>query len=256
MITKLGKEIERERKKSLGESALVGTAAGIGAPLTATVATQLAAIPLALKAIGSRSQELTPAEGKKLIKDMVGVRRNIKVVDISGSRIARLRSHFNPHTQTVVAPKDSYILAHELGHATGLLGKNKTLGRLGAFFTHGLGGPKWAPLLRGIDSAQKAYNREIGLPESEDSSTLGALSTATQIGTAAQLAEEGQASIRGIRAIGKLQGKAGMIRAAKMLGPAFGTYAAAAVGSHAIAPWVGGRIGKYLGAHSEEFADG
>lgn len=247
MITKIGKEIDRKRKKSFEESALVGTAAGIAAPVSATAISQLVAIPLAMKVMLSKSQDLTPLEGDQLIKDMVGNRTDINVVDTAGSRLGRLQSHFNPSNKTVMAPKDSYILAHELGHATGLMGKNKTLGNLGAFFSHVLGGPKLAPFVRGIDSAQKAYNREVGLPESEDSKTLGALSTAAQIGTAAQLAEEGQASIRGIRAIGKLQGKAGMIRAAKILGPAFGTYVAAAVGSHAVAPWVGGKIGKYMG---------
>lgn len=252
MITKIGKEVERRRKKSIRESALVGTAAGIGAPLTATVASQLVGTPLALKVMTSKSQDFTPAEADQLIQNMVGNKRNINVVDTSGSFIGRLRSHFNPATQTVMAPKDSYILAHELGHATGLLGRGKTLGQIGAFFSHGLGGPKFAPIVRGIDSAQKAYNREVGLPESEDSTTLGALSTASQLGTAAQLAEEGQASIRGIRAVGKLQGAAGMLRAAKILGPAYGTYAAAAVGSHALAPWVGGKIGKYLGKANME----
>lgn len=251
MITKLGKEIEQKRKKSLSESMLVGTAAGIGAPLTSRVASKPIIAPLARKVLLSRSQDLSPAESNQLIQNMLGTNSKIKVIDTSGVPRLLLLSHFNPATQTVVAPKGSYVLAHELGHATGLLGKNKTLGTIGAFFSNGLGGPRLAPFVRGLDSAQKAYNREVGLPESEDSSTLGALSAATQIGTAAQLAEEGQASIRGLKAIGKLQGKAGMLRAAKLLGPAFGTYVAAAVGSHAIAPWVGGKIGKYLGEHNK-----
>lgn len=257
MITKLGKEIANERHKSLGESALVGTAAGIAAPVSATAAARLAINPLIRRVrAASRAQDLTLAEADQLIRDMVGNKSNIAIMDTSGSRFMRLMSHFNPMTQTVVAPKDSYILAHELGHATGWLGKGKISGTIGTFFTHGLGGRRLAPLVRGMDSAQKAYNREVGLPESEDSATLGALSTTTQLGTAAQLAEEGQASIRGIRAIGKLQGTPGMLRAAKILGPAYGTYAAAAVGSHVVAPWVGGKIGKYLGKANRESEKG
>lgn len=248
MITKIGKEIisNKSEKKSLGQSLGVGAAAGILAPGGASAASWLVARPLARKVLGSASQDLSPAESTELIRNMLGPNSKVRVFDTPGISHLFIPSHFNPVTQTVVAPKESYVLAHELGHASGLLGKNKIVGRIGAYFSHGLGGPALAPLVRSIDSAQKAYNREIGLPESEDSSTLGALSTATRIGTAAQLAEEGQASVRGIRAIGRLQGKAGMLRAAKIFGPAFGTYVAAAAGSHAVAPWLGGIIGKRM----------
>lgn len=246
MITKLGKEIveNSERQKTVDQSLGVGAAAGLLGPIGAEIAR--GPIHILLDSAMSRPRpRLTEKESESLIKAMLGIRKDIAVVDLP--RFFQRGSQFNPATKTVSAPKDSYILAHELGHATGLMGRNRAVGSIGSLLTHGIGGPKIAPIVRSIHSAQKAYNREIGLPESEDSKALDALSTATQIGTAGQLAEEAQASIRGLHAIGKIQGRAGMLQAAKMFAPAFGTYALGAAAYHGVAPWLGGKIGGWLG---------
>lgn len=251
MITKLGREIVETQppEKTLGQSLGVGLAAGALGRTGAMAAIMPAALPLAGKALMS-GHELTRAESERLIRIMLGNRGDISVrepvIPIFDP------SRFEPRTKTVVAPKDSYVLAHELGHATGLMGKNRILGQLGPLFTHGLGGPLLAPIITSVNSAQKAYNREIGLSRGEDSKALDVLNTAAQIGTAGQLAEEAQASIRGINAIGKIQGRGGMLHAAKVFGPAFGTYALGALASHGIAPWIGGKIGKAMGKYRGE----
>ena len=220
------------RKKKFTESLGVGMAASTIAPTAVNLAHKVITRPVVsplLNNIGKKT--LTDEESAAIYKELLGDRK-INIEDYPA-----LMSHFDPGSNTVRAPKNSYVFAHELGHASSPFGA----GRIGAFFTHGLGGPILAPLIRSIDSAQKAYNRKKGYDPKDDSTALSVASTATQ------LAEEAQASIRGARAIGKVKGSKEMWRAARQVfGPAYGTYVAAALGSHALAPWVGKHIGEYL----------
>lgn len=245
MITKLGSGLIESDSQQVSSSFPLGAslAGGVLGTVGAKAVHKILRGPL-IRAALKPGPHFTDNEGARIINNMLGTRKDIKI-DYEAAK--NLPSHFSPMKKTVVAPKQSYLLAHELGHATGLFGKNRILGQLGAIATYGIGGPVLAPIITGMGSAHKAYNRELGLSEENDSRTLNTLTAISQAGTAGQLAEEAQASIRGINAIGKIQGRAGMLRAAKVFGPAFGTYALAAAGSHAIAPWLGGLIGRRMG---------
>lgn len=210
---------------------------GAGAGVVAANLAGLSGIPLLLKNKSLRT-DLDAQESQKL-REILGA-KNIRVEP----RASELASHFDPYSQTVRANPRSYVFGHELGHATGLMGKNKWLGTAGAFLTHNIGGPVIASAIRGMNSANKAYAAKTGNSE-DHSKALDYASKLTQLGTGLQLAEECQATIRALDAIRKIQGNAGALRAAKILIPALGTYGAGAVGAHAVVPYMGRRIGEY-----------
>lgn len=80
-----------------------------------------------------------------------------------------------------------------------------------AAFTHWVGG-KLAPIIRGYDSTSHAY------------ATLDSASKLIQLATTLQFTEESQTTTRALNTIRKIQGNAGVVRAAKVLIPALGTY--------------------------------
>ena len=261
MITKMSEELAgysqgiKMHKLSSASSAydddrLVATLAGGGAaaiavPTVHTLAT-IPAIPYLSKALGG-TKDLSDAESSELVKRMTkGLKHQIH------GEVAPhpLFSHYNPATNTVVSNKNSYVFAHELGHASGLLNKHR-LGNMLGVLTHSPATFTLRPFAEAARSAQQAYNRAKGLPEEDDSKALAAASWAARLSSAAQLAEEGQASIRGAYHVGKIQGRSGALRAAKAFLPAFGTYAALAGLTHGVAPYIGKRIGQYM-AGSED----
>ena len=127
-----------------------------------------------------------------------------------------MTSGYAPDIDTVMATKNSYVLAHELGHASGFLNKYPLPLNITQPLTRG------AMLIRAAQGADAGYNRTVGISkEEEDSKALKGLVLASQIASVLQLAEEGQASLRGLKAIYDLQGANGALRAAKLLGPAY-----------------------------------
>ena len=244
-ITKLGKEIlensgKQNKKKSIGESLGVYfksllPMAGMGVGQT------LLSAPLMVPMVRNSHNNLTAEESKKLV-DLMAKGKDITIEDTGTKWINRIRSHARPDLNYVYAPKDSYVLAHELGHATGPLANKYS--RIPASIAYRLGNNAMG--LRFLESAQKAYNRAKGYAEEDDSKVLSGLSTASKFGTGYQLAEEGQATIRGLNAIKKLQGFGGVGKAVKSLLPAYGTYLLNAGVAHGIAPRLGEMYGKYL----------
>lgn len=254
MITKTGKTIlaaqQKQDAENRGTAMAAGGAAGMLGGLTVA---QLGAIPTVL-AIKDRlgAKDMTDAESSRLIKDM-SKGRNIPV---DPSFMGGLDSHYNPATGRIRANKNSHVLAHELGHATSIFGSSKAsqIGR--GIFTHGLGSKFLAPVSEGIKGARDAYNEKMGITPEEGEGT--GLNVATNIGrlsSAGMLAEEGQASLRGLRAIGKIQGKAGVMRALGTFLPAYGTYAGRALGSHVVSPYIGKMIGEHMAEQELETAN-
>lgn len=266
MITKTGEEIRD--KLSIGQqadAALLGIGGMIGA-------NALAGIP-AISALRKSQPGFTGAEASRLVADMAGGKpvRDLTISEALGFGDKNVRSAlkkdkalkfvgapigisaYDPETHIVMGNKNSYITAHELGHATGLMGKNRALGKAMALFSHGpfRGVPTLAPISEAIRGARKGYAEESGKPE-QDSRMLDAATYVGRASTAAQLAEEAQASIRGLHAIGKIQGRNGVIQAAKLLGPAFGTYLGAAAGSHLLAPYLGKLYGRSVAREERE----
>ncbi len=223
-----------------GSNMLLAGGAGAGATIGAHTALTAAMLPHLRKCVSGN--DLTDRESAELVKRMTSGQKVKTRID--HSLADPLTAHYNPMTDTVQAGKNSYTLAHELGHATGPINKNR-LGIKGILFTHAPWLYALRPLAEGARSAQQAYNRAKGISEDKDSKALAAATWGARLSSAGQLAEEAQASLRGMHAIGKIQGRQGVIRAAKSLGPAFGTYAAMAGLSHGLAPYIGKRMGQH-----------
>lgn len=220
-----------DRSMAIGASVPLGTTSAI-------VGSSLPAIPLALKYDKLKGKGLSDEEAAKIIK-------HLRPDGIKLEHMNDLGSHYDAISDTVRSNKNSYILAHELGHASGLL-RNGRLGAFGALITHGIGHPIFASAVRGAEAANKAYNKAKGIDDGTGTKVLDAAGTGTQIASGLQLAEEAQASLRGLAAIKKVHGMRGALQAAKVLGPAFGTYLGGAIGAHALAPYIGERLGEYM----------
>ena len=188
-----------------------------------------------------QANRLSPEESERLAKNMLG-NKKVSIVQNNDP----WKNGYSPAMNIVQAAKQSNVLAHELGHATGLLGKNPVVGQAAAEFTYRLG--SGAGGVRAVEAASRAFREAKGMAPSKADAMA---SKASQLATAAQLAEEAQASIRGVKAIYDLKGKDAAIQAAKDLLPGYGTYVANAVGSHVVAPAVAKRLGKYFAMHVE-----
>lgn len=238
MITKLGKEMVQA---DTDVPIFAQAGAVLAAMPAARISRRLIQKPLAEFACQEALQPgLTPSEGDRLFKDMVG---NRKIIFEEAP--SPMTSYYDPKARKVVSSKTSYILAHELGHATGPLGLNSNIGSLLTKTINKLRKPRFTALTEAINSARDAWRRKKGLPEEDGINITQSATNIGRLASALNLVEEAQASLRGIAAINKIKGKAGVVGAAKILGPAFGTYVAPEVGSHVIAPWVGGMIGSF-----------
>ena len=231
-ITKLGNKLLNN---------IVASSAGVLGSLGGAAAQRVLNPPL-LKAFDKAvsNQRFTNEESSQLIKKMLGNRKT-NVVSVKEP----IQNGYNPLTDTVQAMPNTSALAHELGHATGLLSKNPKVGEIAARFTHNFGG-HGALGARGAEAAVNAYNAAKGLPPNK---LLKAQSRASQVATLGQLAEEAQATIRGAKAVYDLKGKDAAIQTLKDMAPGFGTYAANAVGSHIVAPAIGKRLGTLAAKH-------
>lgn len=227
MITKIGAYLQQQEDKTKDTVGLGHLAAGLGGMATLEASSRKVA-PL----LREDSGKLTTYEADQLTR-MMGGNRKIRVSDPSESPFSSRGPRYSPDDHTVYADKSGYAFAHEMGHATSPLAPRKHRGiRLGhAFLTTGVN--NLSPLINiGTTLGQRASDNET------TRKVLGAVDTATQVATAANLAEEAQASIRALRAINKLKGRAAALQAARIYVPAFGTYLGQAGFSHGLVPWL------------------
>ena len=192
----------------------------------------------------STKPQLSEAESASLIKHFarkskVPLRINNIPIRYAGESFSLDRPQLGDHI--VQAPLKSYVLAHELGHATSPMLKlhratrslsNVLLGSLLLSY----------PLTKAYEAYAKARNPE-GYAE-KDHKELDALNTAGLTANAVQLGEEAQATLRGAYAIGKISGAAKGLKALASLSPAYGTYLAAFLAAHKLAPAAAGWYGK------------
>lgn len=237
MITKLGKEIVEESGTP--------TLAQVGAAVAAVPAVTASRLPVNAYFLNklianARTSDLTDTESGQVVKHMAGNKHFV-----FNKPLHPAFSSYDPVTRVITADRNSYVMAHELGHATSPVEKNPALGYGFRLFTNGLRRLQFPVLAEAANSAQKAWRRRKGLPEEEDSTSLQTAANVGRLSTGLRLAEEAQASLRGLGAIGKVQGKAGVLKALKVFGPAFGTYASGAAATHTVAPWLGGKIGDW-----------
>ena len=173
--------------------------------------------------------KLTMQEADQL-RRMMGADGRLKE---TGRPMPGMGPAYNPMDHTVHANRTGYAYAHELGHATSRISPRK---HRKARITHALltaGLNNLAPMLNiGTTAGSRVSDNETA------QKVLGAVDTATQAATAVNLAEEAQASIRALRAIHKLKGRAAALQAARILGPAFGTYLGTAGVAHGLVPWL------------------
>lgn len=182
-------------------------------------------------------------------------------VDMSGidKNFLKYGPHYNPLTNEVHVSRLSspYVLAHELGHASGYRSKNDLLSKLMEYGTRG--GRVAYNLSMGtrlpigaFAGAYKAYRdkmrKELGSDEYEENNIDTGLSAGRNIsalGYGTTLAEEGRASIKGLNAIENIYGEEAAREASRKLGKAWLTYAARGLGPFVLAPAVGNLIAKY-----------
>lgn len=227
MLTKIGTILNDQEDEGKGNVGFGHLATRLGGLALKKVSIKKF-IPEYVKDFG----KLTQKESRQL-KRLLGANRKTRVSGLSESPLSSRGPHYNPFDDTVYADKSGYIYAHELGHATSRLAPRKHRGlRLGhAYLTAGLS--NLSPLIN--------MGTTLGRRSSDNETTqkvLGAVETATQAATAANLAEEAQASIRALRAINKLKGRAAALQAARIYVPAFGTYLGQAGFSHGLVPWL------------------
>lgn len=211
--------------------------AGCGGAGVGQLAGMAASIPL-LGYLGPKfktQQDLTKQELRALRKNM-RVPSSVRVEKIPWNR-RLLGPHYDFQTHTVHTDNPrSYSSAHEFGHATGPLTFKRLRRPYIAGYRVGMS------LLPGLAAGLNAANQQQFLRDKEEggmgSKILSGLDVASKAGTGVVLAEEGQATARALRAIHAVQGKAGLLRGAKLLLPAYGTYLAQALGHHFIAPSV------------------
>ena len=233
-----------ENKSSGVLGTTLGTGAGAiaGGTTTAVLATPIAGA-MFYNEVKNKQPDMTSAEFSKL-KDafLRGKKNPPKFFALPG--VFNIGSHYNPSTNTVASSPRSYIAAHELGHATGPVGADSSKAVRG-IVNAGYRLSKLAPIARALQGYTQAYNKEMGIEPGTGQNVIDALGTASMVGTGIQLTEEGQATLRALKKIREVQGGAGMRRALmRTLGPAYLTYLAGAAGSHAVAPWVAGLLGR------------
>lgn len=183
-----------------------------------------------------KTRDMTEQELSALRKNM-GVPSSVRVEKIPWER-CRVGPHYDFQTHTVYTDNPrSYSTAHEFGHASGPF---TTFRRLRGPYMKGY--RMGISSLSGLMAGMNAANQEQLLLDNEEggvgSKILSGLDMASKAGTGVMLAEEGQATARALRAIHKIQGKAGLLRGAKIFLPAYATYLAKALGHHFIAPSV------------------
>jgi hypothetical protein len=144
---------------------------------------------------------------------------------------------YDPEQRAVyLTHKSLPALAHEIGHAS----KSHLISPLAKLMRRY---PFAYPL--GIGGA-------LGLALSENET---AQNLAPVVGIAPyvpQLAEEGRASIQGIRAIRATQGLKEAIKSLTTLGPYFATYIAGALGPAFLAPWIAKSVKKHYASKDQE----
>lgn len=224
MITKIGAAALQQKDNADERPGLGHLATGLGG-LGLFGVSAVKAIPLLKNDHG----KLTMQEADQL-RRMMGADGRLKE---TGRPMPGMGPAYNPMDHTVHANRTGYAYAHELGHATSRISPRK---HRKARITHALltaGLNNLAPMLNiGTTAGSRVSDNETA------QKVLGAVDTATQAATAVNLAEEAQASIRALRAIHKLKGRAAALQAARILGPAFGTYLGTAGVAHGLVPWL------------------
>lgn len=224
MITKIGAAALQQKDNADERPGLGHLATGLGG-LGLLSVSSAKAIPLLQNDYG----KFTRQEAAQL-RRMMGADRKLKE---TGRPMPGMGPAYNPMDHTVHANRTGYAYAHELGHATSRISPRK---HRKARITHALltaGLNNLAPMLNiGTTAGSRVSDNETA------QKVLGAVDTATQAATAVNLAEEAQASIRALRAIHKLKGRAAALQAARILGPAFGTYLGTAGVAHGLVPWL------------------
>lgn len=194
------------------------------------------AVPLALRAQKDLEQPVLNRDEVNRVRKLLRVPRNITLK--SGLQEAWDNPHFDPVTNTIHARNGgSYGAAHEMGHASGFLGRKFT--KYPVSFMYALGKNPLAGIISAAHAANQRYMKEKGTEAGRGSKLLADLDVAGKAGAGVMLAEEGQATARALRALSRVQGRAGLVGGAKALLPAYGTYLASVLGNHVVAPKMG-----------------
>lgn len=236
-----------ERKKDGAGSLLAGmagmaaaeigrTAGGIGAGLLGMAAE-------AIRAGDGSDMPVTDAEDKAIRRDLG--------VDAGVSRAGEMPGCGPAYTygdRTVHADlRDPAALAHEYGHASSPLmpGDGAAALRVAEAIQAGVAG---AALAEGERACRRAMADAGVEGAAEAARALDGAVWTSRAASAFHLMDEGQASVRGLKAIARVRGPKAALDATKSLAPAYGTYVAQAVGSHVVAPLAGDAMGR-LAAH-------